>query len=303
MKAAFNRAVLLAGAAMLASCVTVPEVGGLKGPGTGPGAAAPSEPLPHFVIGESFHFDDGRSETVVGVDGDLVTWRTSNGVTRTAYKNAMLPYLEWWDSSSSGKIQQTDLKPTTLWPPVPGLHTRFYLVMTEILPGKAEQRYTQDWECKVEGTGKTTVPAGTFDTRKVACYRTYYGYLRQTRIFNFAPALGYYVSRHDESVSSGTSARKLTAHEYDTKALSDAERNALVAQVQNALSKSPDGKPVTWQDSKKQIAVQIVPVSTDNSGPKGAKCRVYDGVFNVGGKTLTNRRKACQGKKGEWLQS
>ncbi|MBF0166685.1 MAG: hypothetical protein HQL45_03565 [Alphaproteobacteria bacterium] len=306
MRVAFNCALLGATSVLLAGCVAGQEIGTKIGSWQPQGistAPVKGEPLPNFVIGESFHFDDGRSETVVGVDGEVLTWRASGGVSRTTFRNPLLPYLQWWGGQYAGRLQQTDLKPTTLWPPSPGQYTRFYLVMTEAQLGKAEQRYTQDWECKVDGAGKTTVPAGTFDTQKVVCYRTYSGYLRQTRTFHYAPALGYYVARHDESVSNGTSGRKLTAHEFDTSVLPDAERKALVAQVQATLGKSPDGKPVAWQDSKKQINVQILPLSTDNKGPGGAKCRSYNGVFNLGGKTLVNHRRACLGKNGQWVQA
>lgn len=285
-----------ASTALLAGCVTLPPgQGGMQGQ-----SAAMGEPLPEFVIGEKFIFDDKRSETVIAIDGDVVTWQTSNGVTRSSYKNPMLPYLRWWGDGNVGRIEG-NVTPTTLWPIRQGLHVRYWTYVFESQPGRSEQRYTQDWECSVEAKAKTTVPAGTFDTRKVTCYRTYSGYLRQTRTFHYAPSLGYYVSRHDESISNGTSDRKLVAHEFDTSVLPDTDKKALVAQVQSALSRGETGKTASWQDSSKRVSVRIIPSEIEKQGPEGKTCRSYDGVFTVSGKTITNHRRACLGKNGVWL--
>ena len=59
--------------------------------------------------------------------------------------------------------------------------------------------FKRSWRCVVERTERLTVPAGTFDTYQISCFRYRPGTTawRQTRIYHYAPKIGHFVSRED----------------------------------------------------------------------------------------------------------
>ena len=206
------------------------------------GPKLPPAQLPRYKVGDSFTYDDGRTETVIAVNGDTITWRNDKGVVRTGYRNFLIPYLAW-QNSTRRMHAKTDAAPDILWPLVVGNDDSFHVKRTvERNDGTSKNEYLQNWRCVVEGTQVVTVPAGTFDTYKISCFRTVSMdfYWRQTLTYYFAPEVGHYVLRKNVSKSRASRRRALVSHGIKTAALSDRDRTAVGGKGHGA-SQTGDG--------------------------------------------------------------
>ncbi len=181
--------VLLA-AVLLAGCVVSRDFA--QGPALDPA------PLPAYRPGDTFQFDNGRTETVESVDAAKgeVTWRNGDVVSRRL-ASFVVPRLEWRSAAGGGRFVSTDAS-NALWPLGPESRQRF---SGELLRDDGEvglgHRERLDVECWVAATQTVTVPAGTFDTFRVTCLRRSTGSVRRSRKYTwfYAPEVGHYVAR------------------------------------------------------------------------------------------------------------
>ena len=68
------------------------------------GARTPkSTPRPDYALGSTFVYSDGRVETVAGLEGDRIHWRSNRGDEYTAYRNFLLPSLGWTSATETGR--------------------------------------------------------------------------------------------------------------------------------------------------------------------------------------------------------
>lgn len=151
----------------------------------GPPAAAP---LPTYATGDRYVFDNPReSWTVQGVSADRVTWTSDLGGRRVTPRDPLVPSLET-TADEIGTIRRTMKdQQGSLWPLSVGNDTSF--VVTVEMEGRPPQALA--WNCRVIGTDRVEVQAGTFNTYTVACARS--DGLRLTTAY--APTLGYFVRR------------------------------------------------------------------------------------------------------------
>jgi hypothetical protein len=283
----------------------------LGGPTTAPkitphvGPRLSPAPLPRYVAGESFTYDDGRRETVLRTKGKTVTWRLNRRTTATTYRNFVIPRLSWESRSRQGR-SQSSAKPGMLWPLRVGNDRRFNT--TRIIQKKQSGKATgqnptneskRDWRCAVERTETITVPAGTFDTFRIACFRTRpdtYNW-RQTRIYHYAPKLGHFVSRQDIYAGREGSRIQLTAAGFDSRALPRVQQRSLIRARNRALNKKRDNQRTTWRQGR--LTVVLTPTRSYRNA-KGQKCRAYTSTYQLGDRTRTNHRKVCRNAKGRW---
>ena len=171
--------------------------------GVGP-KLAPAQ-LPRYRVGRFFTFDDGRRETVLAAKGEVLTWRKNRFSTAVAYRNFLIPPMSWETRTRKSRSRIT-ARPRMLWPLRVGNDQRFEL--TQVIEAKGDARleggktrieFKRAWRCVVERTERLTVPAGTFDTYRISCFRYRPGTTnwRQTRIYHYAPKIGHFVSRED----------------------------------------------------------------------------------------------------------
>jgi len=194
------------------------------------GPAVKNNTLPTYDVGEAFTYDDGRTDTVIARRGDKVTWRTGNGVIQKGYRNFLIPFFEWQNRTRRSRAL-ISAKPDMLWPLATGNKQSFEVKQTIVSnDGLTTTEIEQNWQCAVEGTEKITVPAGTFDTYRISCFRYIPGtsFWRQTRTFNYAPAIGRYVMREDTYSTLPSRRRELVSAGFNSTALAAADQATLV---------------------------------------------------------------------------
>jgi len=298
---------ILSGAVVLSGCVTLPDAAfsDLKGihrtsDRSGPSLAPAA--LPTFAKGDRFLFDDGRAEEVIGIEGDVVRWKTSDGVERTSLRDPFTPFLSWaWGKEDGQAIEAPDSK--SLWPLALGNYTTHHIKWAIHQNGQKTYPYPylETWNCWVGGTERITVPAGTFDTYRVECEATDGPYVWQRRVFHYAPTVGHYVLRRDEMGATAGRQRQLVAYGLNSAMLPAKDQASLKSVVQRVLDQNPDGKAQAWKSAAGGLTARIVPTATMTRN--GTRCRDYHGTFESNGHTRVNQRRACLDAAGKWVQA
>ena len=157
------------------------------------------------------------------------------------------------------------------------------------------------WQCRVNGTETVTVPAGTFDTFVLACYRFNGGgsYVRLTRTFYYAPSIGYFVKRKDQYATGLPRVVSLVSAGFNSNVLPRAESVDLVRTLFSTLDTRRDGTATTWTRPDGSLAVTLKPTQTFSAGD-GRTCRVYQSTYHYSGRARTNERTVCRSVDGTW---
>lgn len=284
--------------------------------------------LPTYAVGEAFTYNDGRTDTVIEQRGDKVTWRTGNGVIQKGYRNFLIPFFAWQNRTRRSRSQIT-AKPDMLWPLATGNEQSFEVKQTITSnDGLTTNEFDQSWRCVVEGTEKVTIPAGTFDTYRISCFRYVPGtsFWRQTKTFNYAPAVGHYVVREDTYVSFPSRRRELVSAGFNSTALAAADQRTLVATFQAAMTNNKDGVGSPWRSADGKLTAMLTPTRTYRQliripvGPgKASKnpvqtvtprmksitvtCRDYISAYRVNKHIRQNNRKVCRHPDGRWQRA
>ncbi len=317
---------------LLMASLTACEKGGFltqKGPQfLDGGPTVQNNTLPTYAVGESFTYDDGRTDTVIARRGDTVTWRSANGIIRKGYRNFLIPFFEWQNRTRRSRSQIT-ARPNMLWPLATGNKQSFEVKQTVVSnDGLTTNEIKQSWQCIVEGTERITVPAGTFDTYRVSCFRYLPGtrFWRQTRIFNYAPAVGHYVVREDTYAALPSRRRELVSAGFNSTVLAAADQATLVATFQAAMTNNKDGTGSPWRSADGKLTAMLTPIRTyqeriripaDQGAAKrkpaknGAPpmrsitttCRDYVSAYRVDKRIRQNSRRACRYPDGRWRRA
>lgn len=293
-------AALLVCTPLVSGCVT-----GMSIPTPAAGPALAPAPLPSYVVGEAFEFDDGRLDTVAALDGEKVTWRNKYGIDVLRYRNIVVPDLAWKTSSRVSTLD-TDVIPADLWPLKVGNSGRpFKAVQTVVWPDGSQPDLTFDyaWQCRVTGTATVTVPAGRFDTYVVPCTRTYRegSVVRQVRTFYYAPALNHFVKRTDDYLTARSRSIELVNAGFSSFVLPRGEEADLTRTLFKALDTNADGKATTWRRPDNTMSVVLTPTSTFRS-VQGETCRIYTSTYQYKKRTRTNARTLCHRTDGTWYR-
>ena len=230
-----------------------------------------------------------------------MTWRTDQGIINKQYSNFLVPSISWQNRTRRSRAKITG-NPEKLWPLKIGNNERFdiFQVITSN-DGSSKQELSRTWQCAVEGTERLTVPAGTFNTFRISCYRYIFdtSYWRQTRTYNYTPKIGHYVAREDIYVNRPNSRRELVSSGFDSRALPESDQATLGQAFQETLNKNRDGAGHTWRSSNGKITAILTPKRTFK-GVSGITCRDYTSTYNLGGRTKSNDKRACKQTSGQW---
>jgi hypothetical protein len=257
--------------------------------------------LPNYSVGEYFSYDDGTTTVVTAVSNEQVTWRYNNGATSTGFRNFILPALTWTSANSHSNATST-APADLLWPLATGNQGQYESHQVISRDDEIEStEISRIWDCKVEGTERVNVPAGTFDTYVIDCkrYSSTNNSWRGTRRYYYAPDLGYYVIREDRLRSRSDRTRKLVNYGFNSTFLPKQEQINLNGKLQNSLSKNPDGIASTWKSKPGDITAMLVPVNS-YTGINGTECRDYYSVYSVKGRIRKNVRSVCRQPDGQW---
>ena len=269
---------------------------------TSPGPELSPAPIPDYAVAELYVYDNGRTETVIAKDGDVLTWRTNNGVVRQAYHNFIVPYLSWQTSTRRG-TSETNATANMLWPLQVGNTEKFNFVRTaEDNDGGNRREYRQSWQCKVTDTETVRITLGSYDTFRIVCHRYSGNSWRQTRTFYYAPKVGHYVLRRDDYRSGPSERRELAEFGFNSSVFSVAEQQDLTKTVQKSLSENANGQAINWRGATSKVVINITPLTTETDS-KGLVCRRYQGVIYNQSRTRANGRYACRQTDGVWVHS
>ncbi len=281
--------------------------GAIKGIGVSPnqpdfsGPAIPLVQLPEYSVGESFIYDDGRTETVIETTNQTVTWRDDRGIIRTKYRNFLLPDISWQNNARRSR-SSTTADPGLLWPLAVGNDARFdYKQTVEDNDGSSRKDYSQSWQCQVEGTETIDAPIGTFQAFKIPCYRYTFGTsnFRQRRTFYYAPEIKSYIVRKDTYVNRPSRQRMLVSAEFNSTVLAQGEQQSLSKIAVDALNGNADGVAANWQSSDGKVTAIILPLRT-YQGATGNTCREYSSTYTIKGRKLVNFRNLCKQPDDIW---
>jgi hypothetical protein len=266
---------------------------------TGPQMAA--ENLPDYAIGMSFIFDDGRTDTVIEVNDQTITWRDDRGIIRWIHRNFLLPDIGWQNRTRrSSSLTTADAG--MLWPLEIGTNARFdFKQSVDANDGSTHHEYKQSWQCIVEGTLSLDVPAGTYNVFKIPCYRYLEGtsLWRQTRTFYYAPEINHYVKRTDTYASRPSRERQLVSFGFNSTALPANEQAILNNTVQKVLNENADGLGTTWKRPDGTLSATLTPLRSFQ-GTGGEQCREYQSTYEFQGRKRVNYRTVCKQQSGLW---
>jgi hypothetical protein len=145
---------------------------------------------PRYAVGDALTWQsDGVewTETVIAVEGDLVTWKASNGDVVKTSANFVLPPVEYHqqsDGSGRYEIAQAD---GDIFPLESGKWIN--LRIREEGYDEARTRF-----CRVGDWSELEVAAGRFEVVEVSCQEA-----NRTKVWYYAPVVGTfvrYVNRH-----------------------------------------------------------------------------------------------------------
>lgn len=167
-------------------------------------ASQVAAPLPTYSVGDSYRFDDGTSDSVISVAGDLIRWQTRSGTYLTT-RDVLLPPFAWTSGDATGERRFT-IGPVALFPLEDGKGIKFTASRSVSQPGRQPVAVREDWRCDVAGAARVQTKAGDFDTWRVDCTMhesppvNGNGVVRYN--FYYATAVGYYV-RAEEQIGDG----------------------------------------------------------------------------------------------------
>ncbi|MEO1194006.1 MAG: hypothetical protein AAFY02_19775 [Pseudomonadota bacterium] len=179
---------------LLAACSTVEREAGqqLASLSSSPGdpVMAPAS-MPFYQPGQTFTFDDGQRDQVIGIEGMRVIWRDEQSRQEVTTRNFVEPVLE------RGSRQRAVVNDASgLWPLQVGKSDRMRIARSRIeADGTRTNQTSRNYNCRVSNTEMVMVPAGEFETYRVQCNRFSNSGKRlvETQVWYYAPEVGHYV--------------------------------------------------------------------------------------------------------------
>ncbi|MEE8203305.1 MAG: peptidoglycan-binding protein [Alphaproteobacteria bacterium] len=258
--------------------------------------------MPVYESGDIFVYSDGQVESVIGVEGDRVDWMTNRGIRVTAYANFILPPVSW-ESTMRSETTTVDAPVDALWPLRVGKVVTFAVRTKSSHVRRRDSRgvSVQKWRCRVDGTDRITVAAGTFHTYRIACRSaTPPPSLPAERVWYYAPSIRHYVRRDDTTDASKLPQRvELVAVRLKGEGWPPAARAGLGWAFQHALETQPMGESVEWQSSGVDTKVTIKPTASLRSNDS-SYCRTFEQTVLRQESRRIFPGIACRDPSGNW---
>jgi hypothetical protein len=257
---------------------------------------------PTYRLGSTFVYSDRRVETVVGLDGDKVRWRSNHGTIFTAHRNFVLPWSTWFSAGKSGQSEVV-AAPDVLWPLAPGKRGSFIATTAVRYSERPDnlRETVERWDCRVERAERVSVVAGRFDALKVVCRRLVADSSpKLTRVWYYAPRIGHYVRMNDfYDVEELDRHVELVAIQPGGEGWPPAARAGLGWALRHALESMSSEEQIEWSSSAVETRVTIKPSARFERGD-GKICRNYLQVWSGpdGGRSYPGT--ACREPSGGW---
>src|SRR5579883_1460595 len=265
------------------------------------GRLAPAA-LPNYGLGDSYHFTDGSSDTVIAVDDNLVHWRGEGGTFDTSH-DVLLPRVAWNTGNAQGE-RQIGAGPVLLFPLETGKSVKFTASRTvRSANGATDATVQEHWNCSVVGTERVSTRVGDFDTWRVDCAMqeeppvTGHGLVQ--RSFYYAPAIGYYV-RVEERVDDGdVKVADLSGYTTADPALAISALRQRSAALQRAMETELSGSRAAWTDPATGSAGDVVLMDTKHSDRYGW-CRDFAEHIQWAGRLYVLNGTGCRDPGKVW---
>lgn len=267
-------------------------------------AEGPAIPLPEYSVGDAFLFDNGTTEIVIGTNNDQITWQIGDQLVVTAYRNFILPRLQWESRNGTNRLWSGSsvfsAKPDILWPLIPGTNVSFNSadIERDEVTGH-EKNYKQSWQCRVGDLEAVTVPAGTFETYKISCSRYQGTAWQQGYNWYYSPQVGHYVKRIFTWFNANPVERSLVAYGPAPVSLTGNAAKTLRDLVQTALEKNRSDQPRIAEFSPEDLRMAVIPKRTFRMS-NGTYCREYEQKLTARSRTSTQTGVACRDSAGIW---
>lgn len=277
----------------LSSCASVP-------PNLGP-TLAPAE-LPNYTQGDSFTFDDGRTEAVVAVDANSIRWTSFGRFLFSTRPDMLLPRIAWNSREEHGDRSLEVSPPTGLWPLRLG-KVASIKAQDNVLTKSTRRSITtrETWSCVVRGTSRLDTKVGPLDTYRVVCEDDSGSLFRsgRARTYYYSPALRYYARREDRDPDGHVFAIQLVDFRTPPPALPSPVRAERESAIQSALETQPSGTATSWRGPNGYQG-KIEPLHTYRRST-GTYCRRFRETVNDGARLYRTTAFACRSSQGRWL--
>ena len=261
-----------------------------------------SKALPLYAVGDTFIYSDGRTETVTGIDGDQVQWRSNDGTVITAYRDFVLPAINR-ETDLLSERTTVDGEPGVLWPLTAGREVSF-TAKTEItykMSSSRRSEVTSPWHCLVEPSQTVNVAAGTFDALRVVC-RTPMPYSSgpSERVWYYAPRIRHFVRRDERFESPASESHvELVAVQLEGNGWPPAARAGLGWALQQALETKTEKQSIEWRSSGVEAEVTITPTTAIVTGDT-PYCRTFEQTVRRARGQRIYPGKSCRSASGQW---
>ena len=258
--------------------------------------------LPLYEPGTTYVYSDGRVEKVVSLKGSTVRWSGRDGTKFSSDRNFLLPW-SYWRSATERGTSELDKEPDALWPLASDRPVTYAarVVIQNQDDDSGLRELGESWRCRLVGTERVAVMAGTFDTYKMECDRkTAVAAPMLKRVWYYAPKVRHYVRRDDIYQSGGRNRLvELVAIRPDAQDWPPITRAALDRAVQHTLDNRPDGEVEAWSSSGVDTKVAIVPFSRFENA-NGQPCRTFMLTWAGPDGTRHYPGAACRNNLGAW---
>ena len=261
-----------------------------------------SKALPLYAIGDTFVYSDGRTETVIEIDGDRVQWRSNDGTVVTAYRDFVLPAIHR-ETDLLNERTTVDVGPGVLWPLKAGREVSFTAKteLTHKVPSSPRSEFSSQWHCLVEPSQTVSVAAGTFDALRVACRTsTPYSHGPSERVWYYAPRIRHFVRREEKFERPASESHvELIAVSPKGKGWPPAARAGLGWALQQALETKTENQSIEWRSSGVDAEVTITPTTAMNTGGS-PYCRTFEQTVRRARGQRIYPGKSCRSPSGQW---
>jgi len=237
-------------------------------------------PMPVWASGDAVTYINGRDESVVRVEGDIIFWEINRTTKFTTSNNFIEPELRYESASTTRDKSVTSVNgsvhPDSIWPLEVGNNVNFYYnsSYTDLKTGEASTSKIRNQECRVEGTANIEVLAGNFDAFILKCDSINNGRKTGTQYtYYYAPSVGHYVMKVSQKQAK-TSTIELLNITRGMSWLADNEREYLKVILQSTLENNQKGQKTIWQSSDGKTVVELYPTKTIQQD-SGVFCRNY----------------------------
>ncbi len=256
---------------------------------------------PDLQAGDSFVFDDGSVETVVGKYGNMVEWLSSGGVNFITSENPILHYSAWAYEKRYSDKNIIDINynvPDNFMWPLSLFNEKSFIASEGYARGRILFSDSYNVKCKIEDISKIKTEIGSFDTFAIACSTGLFG--GETMRY-YSPELGFFAKIVTRKGIFSAKTKTLKSCSIDVGFLSEDDNDMIAKTIESALDYGPkDGGFIKYLNNSK-IKVSVLLDEVQNV--EGKNCANFTRVLDRGYCHSIVQGNMCKMDNGHWKSS